>query len=162
MKLETKKNKFGFTLIELIVVISIMAILTLITVANFRQGEKQKRVGLASDTVISSLRDAQTYALAGKNTNNSNPACTIPQYYRVDFYYSIDSTIYVYARNACSSTDSIEVNQLPQSTRIKAGGLSVNGTPIASTTLFLSFSIPYGNLTISTDNAATFSTFTQA
>src|SRR3989338_2736136 len=61
----------GFTLIELLVVIFITTIISTISIANFRAGEKQKRTKIASDTITNALRNAQNLTLTSKQIANT-------------------------------------------------------------------------------------------
>jgi prepilin-type N-terminal cleavage/methylation domain-containing protein len=61
-----KAKSLGFSLIELLIVISMMALISGALIYNFRQGDMQKRVNLTVDTLILALRQAQDYTFAGK------------------------------------------------------------------------------------------------
>lgn len=63
--MNTKKQP-GFTLIELMIVVFVMALVAGALIVNFRQGEQQRRVSLMRDTVISAFRTAQNYTLSGR------------------------------------------------------------------------------------------------
>ncbi|HYC80064.1 MAG TPA: type II secretion system protein [Candidatus Binatia bacterium] len=60
------KTQRGFTLIELLTVMLMMGLVASVMLYNFRQGDRQKRINLARDSVILALRTAQNYTLAGK------------------------------------------------------------------------------------------------
>jgi type II secretory pathway pseudopilin PulG len=60
------RRQKGFTLIELMIIVFVMAMVGGALIVNFRQGEKQRRVNLMRDMVISALRSAQNYTLSGR------------------------------------------------------------------------------------------------
>ncbi len=161
-----KKNsnfQTGFTLIEMLVVIFIVAMIGTASIVNFRQGEKQKQVVIAFDTVSNALRVAQNYSLSGRGTNNANPACRTPQYYYVTITYTTTVTISALNNNVagCGSTpDVMDTYNLPPNTRIRASGLVFNGVP-ASTSMVVAFYPPFGAIKASRDGGA-LSIFTTA
>lgn len=64
-----KFGNFGFTLVEMIVVMVIMAALLTFSIANFRQGEKSAQLADAERQILDDIRLMQTRALAGKTVN---------------------------------------------------------------------------------------------
>lgn len=67
------KNKNGFTLIEVMVVIAIIGIMTSISIVSFITSRRNAALEAASREVEAVLREAQNYALSGKNL--TDPAC---------------------------------------------------------------------------------------
>lgn len=61
-----KKN--GFTLVELLVVITVMTIIILITIFNYPGFSKKTAVERASQEIALALRKAQSYAIAVRDT----------------------------------------------------------------------------------------------
>lgn len=57
--------RFGFTLIELMVSMSIFAVITGFVLVNFRQGSRTDEVRFAAQTAASVIRDAMTRGTAG-------------------------------------------------------------------------------------------------
>ena len=133
-------NQSGFTLIELIVVIFILGIISSIIIANFRNGEKSKRVTIGADTIVDALRTAQEDALTGKNTSNSNANCKIPLYYFIDFSYSNSFTLSAY--NNCDVVEQIQTYTLPTNTTIKSGSIKLNGLALPGHLKIL-FTLPF-------------------
>ncbi len=140
------KPKFlkGFTLLELLIVITITVVISSISIANFRQGERRRRIAIASDSIISALRSAQNLTLTGKEIPQSTCGSKTAKYYEVRFTYSTAFTIY--AEDNCSNLYAIESYSLPLKTQIKANGLLLNGTP-AGTSLYVKFSAPFAKIT---------------
>lgn len=64
----------GFSLIELIVVISITTMVGSLMLANFKQGQKTQAVRASADAVVSSLREMQNKTLAGEKHPSGQPA----------------------------------------------------------------------------------------
>lgn len=56
----------GFTLVELLVSISIIGVITGMMMANFRGGQQSAEVRLASDILVGQIRSVQTSALTGR------------------------------------------------------------------------------------------------
>lgn len=57
--------KKGFTLIELMVVVSIMTLLSVSVLANYREGQKKYALAQAAQKLTSDLRKAQNMAISG-------------------------------------------------------------------------------------------------
>ncbi len=75
-----KKNK-GFTVMELLISLSIFIVITLLVISNFRIGDKRSRLRLHAQEVASALRDAQNLAL----TATPLPDGYVPAAYGVHF-----------------------------------------------------------------------------
>jgi Tfp pilus assembly protein FimT len=157
----TKETK-GFTLIEIIVATFILIILTTVSLANFRTGEKNRRLGLSSEGVISSIRLAQNYALSGKQVYQSDCADTAPIAYRVEFSNSAGSYL-VYGDNSCG-TVLVETYNLVQQTVFNSTSFYVtdlNGNVTTVNNVNLKFTPPFGFMSAATSggSTATFSKF---
>ena len=61
----TLRTRLGFTLSELLVSISIFALITTAVVANFRAGERADELRLAAEQFASALRELETAAQTG-------------------------------------------------------------------------------------------------
>lgn len=100
------KNKKGLSLIEVMMVVAIIGIMTAISIVSFVNSRRNAVLSGEADVIIAAIREAQNYALTGKNINVGNPAhnCHL---YRVIF----DPNSYV-VRNgdtsACSSNGGIK------------------------------------------------------
>lgn len=60
------RSQRGFTLVEMLVVVAILAMLSALVVANFRNTEKTNAVRLGAEQFVGALREAQNYAMAQK------------------------------------------------------------------------------------------------
>ena len=152
------KTEHGFTALELIIILAITAVITGFMLANFRTGDRQKRTSLAADTVTAALRQAQNYALSGKQIpSNATPVSgsdcrngdNSADYYRVALSAS-GTTVSSYADHECGISFLIESSNLPQRTRIKSDGLSVtfSSSPLSVGSVDVRFSAPFGRMTI--------------
>lgn len=65
--------KKGFTIIELLVSLSIFIVITAMVVANFRAGSRGDDLRISAEAMVSNLRKAQNMALAGQPTNDIVP-----------------------------------------------------------------------------------------
>jgi prepilin-type N-terminal cleavage/methylation domain-containing protein len=59
------KGQFGFTLVELLISVTIVALLSSVAVANFRVVERRQELKLVADTLAGDLKRAQTMSLIG-------------------------------------------------------------------------------------------------
>lgn len=60
-----KRAGLGFTIIELVVVMGVIAILSTLVLTNYRSGQKRYALSQASQRLISDLRRAQNQAMGG-------------------------------------------------------------------------------------------------
>lgn len=67
------RKKRGFTLIELIVSISIIGLVTTLSVANYRRGSNSGELTMAIQDVVSEVRKVQGYTMALKEHNDTFP-----------------------------------------------------------------------------------------
>jgi len=86
-------NKKGFSFIELLAVLTIMAIMTIVASVFMNAGRKS--VEMAAREVAVTVREAQNFALTGKNTGNAGEKCTSYTFSWVDgsANYKIEGTI---------------------------------------------------------------------
>lgn len=63
-------SKFGFTLMEILVVISIMMLLSIIVIPNYRRYQKQIDVDYEVEALEGAIREAQSRAMAVLNGEN--------------------------------------------------------------------------------------------
>ncbi|PLX21780.1 hypothetical protein C0584_01605 [Candidatus Parcubacteria bacterium] len=65
------KKKSGFSLIELVVSISIIAIISAIMIANYRSGGNSNELSVAAQNLVSEIRKAQAYSLSHREHNGT-------------------------------------------------------------------------------------------
>lgn len=66
-----KNSPIGFTLIEMIVSVSIILLISLISMPLLRNSQTKAKFDSQTDKVISALREAEILALSGQLVNNS-------------------------------------------------------------------------------------------
>jgi prepilin-type N-terminal cleavage/methylation domain-containing protein len=145
-----RKKQLGFSLVELLVVVSIIAIIAGITVANYRKGEKSKRVTIAADTVVNALRNGQNFALTSRQilTSSCNQG-KAPKSYLV--FFSPAQNIDLYGVDKCDEAALIESYDYPVGVQIQANGYKLNGSPVSA--LQFNFATPFAKTTVSQDTA---------
>ncbi len=154
-------QRAGFTLIEMLVVMVMVAMIATISIADFRKGEKSRAVNIAADGIVGALTSAQNLALSGRDTNNPGANCNTAQYYSIIFDYS--NTYRLLALNNCGTIDTIETFTLPPNTRIRAGGIGLNGGIAGlAVSLEIEFLLPYAQGRVSVDGSSVQTRFSVA
>jgi prepilin-type N-terminal cleavage/methylation domain-containing protein len=150
------KKQSGFTLIELMIVVFVMAIVAGALIISFRQGERQRRTNLMRDTVISAFRTAQNYTLSGRQIP---PAAQAPHVrgnarcvndnaalsYWVEFTTSNDFD--VMAQDRCGAVIRIQrFNGIAQTRFLTTNPfvLTTGAGPTNSNTIAVRFTPPFG------------------
>lgn len=161
------KRSQGFTLIELMIATAVIAILSAVTIASFRTGEKNRSLSGGSDIIINAIRNAQNYTLAGKKIEGST--CTIsgiadksPQAYLINF--TTAEVMNFWGLDKCNVTTLIETYNYPPNIKIQYNGYKLNGIPVS--VLKFKFTPPFGTMMVSSTpgipNAPPFTGFTSA
>lgn len=158
--LNNSKSGAGFTLIELVIAIAIIALISAISISNFRQGERQKRLAFAAESVTNALRNTQNLTLTSKQIEASS--CTIgvindkaPASYILVFAPSKPAMLY--GVDKCGTVHTIDTYDLPYNTRYQAGGYLLNSNPVS--TLQIKFQPPFSVMTASTDASVNLGVF---
>ncbi|MGE5298203.1 MAG: Tfp pilus assembly protein FimT/FimU [Acidobacteriaceae bacterium] len=156
--MKLRKGQFGFTIVEMLVVIFIMGILSTVVIANFKQGVKQKEILLTSDGVVQLIRLAQSYSLGGKQVSNR------PTSY-FQFKTSRNTKVaYVEAKLSGIATPvTVETYNFPKAVKIRNEiyGISVSCSTSCTTnptTVYIKFVPPFGRMEVSSDGS-TWSSF---
>jgi prepilin-type N-terminal cleavage/methylation domain-containing protein len=94
-KVKTNR-KDGFTLIELLVAMSVFLVITALTLANYPKFNSQTAIAGLAQQVAISIREAQVYGVAVKNSSSTASAAAINVYpaYGIFFASPIANTTY--------------------------------------------------------------------
>jgi len=153
----------GFTLIEMLVVLFVVAVISSLLIASYRTGQKQYALDEAAQNLVSDLRLVQSMAMSGTGIYQS--------YYNYGIYFKKNASSYQLfgdKDNDCFYTSTgnpnqrdtvIETTQLPQnviiaqvSPAVTPPGLHVCFAPPAPTTYFNQVnnpsSVPQASITI--------------
>lgn len=68
-----EKNNSGFTLIELIVSITILGLITTISIANYKKGGNSTELIAVTQDIVSEIRKTQSFAMSSEEMNGVNP-----------------------------------------------------------------------------------------
>lgn len=147
------KNKChkGFTLVELMVVISIFAILSSIMVFNYGSFKSSLSIQNLADDISLSIRKAQGYAIGVHSSNNS-----FISGYGVHFSTAENKSFILFANldnnteynnssgcgNPTSNNECLEVLNITSSDKISAISVIGNGSPQTADTLDIFFKRP--------------------
>ncbi len=111
----------GFTLLELMVVITIITLLTTALVINLNSQKANREIKIAQNQLVSDLRKIMSYTLAARNT----PSAKNAQFYIIKFDLATPTKYYVQAISNASSNPQMEtVETLNLPAGIKIGGLT--------------------------------------
>ena len=155
-----RKKSAGFTIIEVLVVVLMMGLIAAALVYNFKAGEKQRRLILSRDNLISALRTAQNYALAGKQIPPAGQATWVRGNSRcgsdnspVSYWVEMTSTtrnLDIMAQDRCGAVIRVQRIELVFQTRFPATApmvINVGGTNSNATSLGIRFTPPFGTMT---------------
>jgi len=142
----------GFTLIELIVVISIMSTMAAILIVNFNGQRSVRNLRIGQNEMVTNIRKSQSYILSSRDTVTGGVQISAKYYVLLlntnssqYFLQSIDDN---YVLNPA-----VETLTLPQNIIISGIQYTNPGGPAVSVTQSqLVFSAPYGKLFINTNN----------
>ncbi len=163
-----KTSQQGFTLLELLITIAVIGLIATLMLANFKQGEKVKRVQLTIDGVVNLIRLGQNYTLAGKQiqrTSGCSGDNTIADYRIV--VTNASSVINLYADDKCGTAVLIDKYTLPDKVQQKNNGVSYTvcspscSTVTANRVEFL-FTPPFGKITARTGSSGSYTDFSSA
>jgi type II secretion system protein H len=119
--MKKNKTKKGFTLLEIMVVVSIIAIMTGIMIISLNQSKNRQALKTSAGEVVAAIRETQNYALTGKSAGGS---CN-------NYYFQFSGQNYtVYNGNgSCGISDSYVLSE----------SVNFNGSGT------ITFTAPHGN-----------------
>lgn len=160
------KNNLGFTLVELLIVMAMMALITTVMLANFKNGDKFKKVQLSADAMVNIVRLGQNYSLSGRQIQQSQnpvsgsrcPTDTSVNRYLIEVNPA-NNTISLLAEDNCSATFLTDRYTLPTGVRFAPGGITlvscyVGNCPLTSTpaNVRVAFTPPFGTMSAASFN----------
>ena len=161
-KFQIPHSNKAFTLVEMLIVLAMVAIISTVTVVNFRIAEKQKQIGYTADGVVSALRNAQNLTLTSKQIIVSACADKAPKEYQLQI--DLSSTAYnLVAVDNCSNTVNLETYKLQSGTRFRANSAKLcNPVCNSGSILRIKFVPPFAAITGTVNNPNAFLGFTTA
>lgn len=150
---KTKRKINGYSLVELLVAMAMIALISTISIANFRANERKKRVVFAADGITNALRNAQNYTLTSRQiaTSNCIQGTSVDRAavaYRVEF--SRNSPTYTLrAEDKCGTSHTIETYTLPQQVQfnlITGLQMTVGGSTTNHSQVQVKFTPPFARM----------------
>jgi len=142
-------KNLGFTLIELIVVLAIMAIVLGIVIIDFSRQRTERDMKIAQNELVTNIRKVQSYSLFSRNVGQLEPA----QFYILKFSASTPDRYFIQAITDASSSPKLnfmETVMLPKNIVFASSNafmidrpLPISDPPPSSCAL-LAFKSPFG------------------
>ena len=128
---QNTKRAPGFSLIELIIVIAIIGIISAVTLASLRNSRTQNDVWSNARLLAATIREAQNFALAGKNINaTGNVPC--------EFHVTVTGGVYKVEQKSLAADGSCPATYAVAGT----SAVFVNGVSLSSGTTEIRFKVP--------------------
>jgi prepilin-type N-terminal cleavage/methylation domain-containing protein len=146
MKQKLKKihKQSGFTIIELLVVISMMVVISTVLVIDFSRQRTSRSMIIGQNEMVTNLRKVQGYMLSSKNLTTGEAV----KYYVMSFTQG-ESNYYVHAIDSqYGYHNTIETIKLPTGVYISSNAITEIGKvdPTEYKCLQIIFSAPYGKM----------------
>ncbi len=139
-------RRFGFTLVELMIVLAIVMILTLIAVGSYGGVIRRARLNFAADTLVSLIKEQAILARSGEQTKSDVTKC---------FWLSIDTdsvstaeTDYIGVKDQKADfCEDVGVNKWRERELLsETFKLGINGNRNSVSELVLAFKPPFGKV----------------
>ncbi len=144
------KSKSGFTIVELMVVITIMVLILTAFLLNLNAGRSARNLNIALNQLVTNIRKVQSYTLSGRNIT---PGLTA-DYYVMKFDYPTTTSYTIQAIYNTTSTPTVttvETVKLPPG--ITFSGVATITRPgslvpssYASSCALLAYKLPFGRI----------------
>jgi prepilin-type N-terminal cleavage/methylation domain-containing protein len=136
----------GFTLIELMVVIAIMALIAGAVIANYAGLRPSRNIRIAQNELVTNIRKVQSYSLSSRNILGNTPvqyyvmkfSTSAPNQYIIEGMYDV-KTLPIQLRD-------VETIKLPDGISLAAS--TVNA--VSSTCMLLAFRLPFADILANT------------
>ncbi len=103
----TNKKKGGFSLIEIIIVISIVGIMTIVGINSFNSSKNSSALDASQRKIAATIRLVQSYAIQGR-TQLIDDEQKVPCAYGLQFTSATEFEIFYYKKNLDGSCDSVQ------------------------------------------------------
>jgi type II secretory pathway pseudopilin PulG len=155
-------QKKGFTMIELIIIFTIVFIMTAILISMSYKDRERKELQAVAREVTASIREAQNYSLTGKQTGSGTMPCAF-QIALNNGSYQINHATRKLDDQSCSGGFSkffaSGAVELPLNVQMsvgaydpdRSGGIQTHWKEITN----IDFDVPYGKITIGNDSKNT-------
>jgi len=145
----------GFTLIELMVVISLMGVVLGLVLLDFSRHRYEQGLKIAQNEMVTNSRKVQSYSLFSRNVGNVKPA----QYYFLKFSLSTPDRYYIQAITDLSiapKLHNVETLRFPQNTFLQSIKIKRPVPPYATSDenvscSLLGFKAPFGRIYVNND-----------
>lgn len=144
-----QKNSVGFTLMELMVVLTISVFLFTAVIVNINSQRAPRDLKIAQNEMVSNIRKAQSYSLSSRNLPSGLPA----QYYLIKFDLTKPNQYTIQAIfNVSSSPQLQDFETIKLPTNVKISSISISqrlqapSTQTPSSCALAAFAAPYGKV----------------
>ncbi len=141
--LDAANSKSGFTVIELLVVLSIIGLLAGAIIADYAGQRIPRSLLIAQNELVTNLRLLQSYTLSSRNIGS-----TSAQYYVAKFDLSNPSQYTLQAISNVSTppaqVQNVQVVPVPQLISLKR--ITIDGIPVTHGCALLAFRMPYAKV----------------
>ncbi len=146
-----QENRYdaGFTLMELMVVLTISALLFAAVIVNINGQRAPRDLKIAQNEMVSNIRKAESYTLSSRNLPSGSPV----QYYLVKFDLAQPKQYTIQALFDVSSTPKLQdVETIKLPINVKISGIAISQRSLAPATQTVSscalaaFVAPYGKV----------------
>ncbi len=150
MKQKLRTNSNGFTIIELLVVLSIMGLMGTMLIVNFNSTRNRRNLTLTSNELVTNIRKTQSYALSARDVSPNIPA----KYYVLQFELAADPSHYkilAVDNNYTATPTLVETVSLPSDVIFDVENSSLvqpitGGNTTNPTCLQILFGLPFGRI----------------
>ncbi len=138
----------GFTVIELLVVLSIMVVIATVVIIDFNRQRNSRSIVLAKNETVTNMRKIQGYMLSSRNLPSGEAA----KFYIAEFNMNGGSTVGQFNVHAVDNDfvlhRNLETIKLPSGVRYKNFKIdpTSKGDPVAYQCLQIIFSSPFGKM----------------
>lgn len=143
-RLRAVKGQTGFTIIELLVVLSIMGIFLTLILANYAGTRGKRDLKIAQVELATNIRKVQSYALASRNTDVG-----AVKYYFLRFQENNPGQYLIFAiQNDTETITLVETVNLPQGITISSIDYTqpIGGSAEKTTCVEVAFALPFNKM----------------